>query len=448
MFFKNSKGRNVIRVTDTTDHGGEVITGATQWTVDGKPIARVGDLVRCPQCLNQTYPIVEGDEMISIEGRRVAFDGHLTACGARLISSLGSHITTHSDGFNGGIAGASGIAGSSLSSRNNAAQTDEDLSHHRKFKLLNHDGQPLSGIPYKISSTDSDKIIEGRTDSAGMTEDFQTASSEHVVFSIVAAGKDYEGARARTFLSHHQHITEVRVKIYWLHENLWNENWIQRYRAMIPVLAQAAQATQAQYYGAWMPRKYTCEDFALTLLIQFAYMHKLPLVLKTGAATMSNIDFNYQSQYKPSEANKNGFQQDILTIYGAPDTLKNCTQLPDKEAVDVGDLLLRMSNYGHVQVVVSKSDETIIINQGNIPTNVENTINATYGAIISRTDGVRYGNNSPDSRYYLGTQVEVATFRRTESGWVYQKGDAVPDGGQVWNGVEAFEWNFMEFNHL
>lgn len=92
MFFKNSKGRNVIRVTDTTDHGGEVLTGSGIMSVEHKPVARVGDMVRCPQC-NGTFPIVEGDEMISAEGRRVAFDGHLTACRARLISSLGSSIS-------------------------------------------------------------------------------------------------------------------------------------------------------------------------------------------------------------------------------------------------------------------------------------------------------------------------------------------------------------------
>jgi len=106
MFFTNSKGRNVIRVADTTDHGGEVITGADNWLVDGKPVARIGDLVRCPKCLNQTYPIVEGDETIITEGRRIAFDGHLTACGARLISSLGG-AAPYAASFSGSAIGSS-----------------------------------------------------------------------------------------------------------------------------------------------------------------------------------------------------------------------------------------------------------------------------------------------------------------------------------------------------
>lgn len=96
MFFKNSKGRNVVRVTDTTDHGGEVLTGSEIMNIYGLAAARVGDMVRCPKC-NGTYPIVEGDEMVNTEGRRVAFDGHLTACGARLISSLGSYQQSSSN---------------------------------------------------------------------------------------------------------------------------------------------------------------------------------------------------------------------------------------------------------------------------------------------------------------------------------------------------------------
>lgn len=95
--FQNRKHRRVIRVTDTTTHGGEVITGSDSWFIDGKPIARMGDLVRCPICLNQAYPIVEGDDQIIQDGRQVAFEGHMTACGAQLISSLKHVSETYAD---------------------------------------------------------------------------------------------------------------------------------------------------------------------------------------------------------------------------------------------------------------------------------------------------------------------------------------------------------------
>jgi len=40
---------NIIVVGDSTDHGGKVISGSPLHDVDGKPIARLGDPVDCPQ---------------------------------------------------------------------------------------------------------------------------------------------------------------------------------------------------------------------------------------------------------------------------------------------------------------------------------------------------------------------------------------------------------------
>ena len=84
-FKKNGKG--VIRLHDTTDHGGEVIQVAHTPTDMGRPIACVGDLVKCPKCKG-VYPIIEGYSECTIEGIPVAFDGHKTECGAALISSV------------------------------------------------------------------------------------------------------------------------------------------------------------------------------------------------------------------------------------------------------------------------------------------------------------------------------------------------------------------------
>ena len=80
-------GRGVIRLGDTTDHGGEVISVAHKATDMGIPIACVGDMVQCPRCRG-TYAIVEGDPHYKIDGVPVALHGHKTACGAALISSV------------------------------------------------------------------------------------------------------------------------------------------------------------------------------------------------------------------------------------------------------------------------------------------------------------------------------------------------------------------------
>ncbi|MGL4667481.1 MAG: PAAR domain-containing protein [Saezia sp.] len=85
MFFTNQHNKNIIRLGDTTDHGGKVLTAEDRMPVYGKPLARIGDMVWCPRCENQ-YPIVEGDETMKIWGRSIAFEGHRTGCGAKLIS--------------------------------------------------------------------------------------------------------------------------------------------------------------------------------------------------------------------------------------------------------------------------------------------------------------------------------------------------------------------------
>lgn len=84
----SSKGRGVIRLHDTTSHGGKVIKVAHQPTDDGLPVACKGDLVECPKC-NGVYRIIEGDENSTIHGVPIAYEGHKTECGAALISSVG-----------------------------------------------------------------------------------------------------------------------------------------------------------------------------------------------------------------------------------------------------------------------------------------------------------------------------------------------------------------------
>lgn len=76
----------VIRKGDSTTHGGTVIEGVDSYPVYGKAIACKGHMVVCPLCKG-TFPIAEGVENVSIEGRNPAVDGMKTACGASLIAS-------------------------------------------------------------------------------------------------------------------------------------------------------------------------------------------------------------------------------------------------------------------------------------------------------------------------------------------------------------------------
>jgi uncharacterized Zn-binding protein involved in type VI secretion len=79
----------LIRLHDTTDHGGVVITASDTMSYDGRGIARKGDAVTCPLHPGiEPNLIVEGDEQTTDHGVPVARHGHQAMCGCRLISSL------------------------------------------------------------------------------------------------------------------------------------------------------------------------------------------------------------------------------------------------------------------------------------------------------------------------------------------------------------------------
>ena len=80
--------RKIIVLGDSTDHGGQVISGSPTQAINGKPIARVGDKVDCPRKGHGVNAIVEGDPDYLVNGLPVALDGHKTECGCALIGSV------------------------------------------------------------------------------------------------------------------------------------------------------------------------------------------------------------------------------------------------------------------------------------------------------------------------------------------------------------------------
>jgi uncharacterized Zn-binding protein involved in type VI secretion len=87
----------IIVVGDLTSHGGRVITGSETHTIGDKPIARLFDLVDCPQKYPDGRPhginkIIEAHPTFMIGDKRVALHGHRTECGCTLIGSTTASI--------------------------------------------------------------------------------------------------------------------------------------------------------------------------------------------------------------------------------------------------------------------------------------------------------------------------------------------------------------------
>jgi uncharacterized Zn-binding protein involved in type VI secretion len=109
-----------IVLGDKTDHGGTVISGDFTFIINGKSVARVGDMTVCPKCKG-TFPITTGAEDMISMGQAPARHGDKTACGATLLAT--QFTTTIDSGRVGGPA-ATGDAQQALAEATQAVAAE------------------------------------------------------------------------------------------------------------------------------------------------------------------------------------------------------------------------------------------------------------------------------------------------------------------------------------
>lgn len=160
-------GQPFIVLGDATNHGGKVILGSPYSDVDGKPIARVGDKVTCPQKGHGgVTTIVSGDPNCLIDGQPAARHGDKTACGATLIASQ-SLATSGGAGLGSGAGGSWAAAHAAASSSGLAAAAFNTFDD--KFQWVDHDSQqPIANHLYAIEREDG-QMEHGVTDGNGFT---------------------------------------------------------------------------------------------------------------------------------------------------------------------------------------------------------------------------------------------------------------------------------------
>lgn len=76
-----------VLLGDKTTHGGEVISASSTMIVHGKPVALVGDEVRCPLPGHGVNRIVEGCPDWAEDDRAMVVNGCRCECGCQVISS-------------------------------------------------------------------------------------------------------------------------------------------------------------------------------------------------------------------------------------------------------------------------------------------------------------------------------------------------------------------------
>jgi uncharacterized Zn-binding protein involved in type VI secretion len=154
----------VARLGDTGSHGGEIISAAPTIFVNGKPMARVGDMYACPKHGNN--PIVTGAKSVFGQGKLVAHVGSKTACGATITS--GSPDTFVDDGASSG--------------EQMTFIVSEEYYYYDE-QIVAVDEATGKFIPYYhyFIETGDGRTFSGRTDDEGKTPRIKTQNDEYLV---------------------------------------------------------------------------------------------------------------------------------------------------------------------------------------------------------------------------------------------------------------------------
>ncbi|MBY0444222.1 MAG: PAAR domain-containing protein [Burkholderiales bacterium] len=170
--------KKVIREGDRTSHGGFVVSGAAHSNFFGKAVARVGDMVSCPTPGHGSCPIIEGDPSWNIDGKPVALEGHKTACGAVLFSSM-PEVGRSYEGSGAASSGAANRA-RAISAKALFATSSQYDQH---FLLQDEiTGATLVNRMYRIKW--SGGTIEGRTDEHGLTQKTSSGKAEEITIEV------------------------------------------------------------------------------------------------------------------------------------------------------------------------------------------------------------------------------------------------------------------------
>lgn len=187
-------GLPLIVIGDKTSHGGTVISCSPTCDTMGKGWARVGDMVACPRCKG-VFPISQGDDNFTDDGRAVAYHGCKVACGATLISSQIMTTTEPSGGAAGGaidngLAPGMGAIGAGLAAGYQDVSTDNQGKRFKgRFQVIDSaSGEPLKGQAVRVRST-AGQYLDGSTDDQGYTEWVERDVSEMLVFDLIEQGK-------------------------------------------------------------------------------------------------------------------------------------------------------------------------------------------------------------------------------------------------------------------
>lgn len=156
------EGEEVIRLGDSTTHGGKVLSASPNAFYEKIPIARVGDLVSCPKCQG-THTIVSGAPHAFDHGKPIARNGDLVSCGAQLIARSAAINAQEQAIFAG--------------PHNKQGPYDEQV------RVFDRERNPVRYIPYFILDGEGN-TYKGMTDENGCCDRVYTSSAQKLTIYL------------------------------------------------------------------------------------------------------------------------------------------------------------------------------------------------------------------------------------------------------------------------
>lgn len=242
--------------------------------------------------------------------------------------------------------------------------------------------------------------------------------------------------------------TKLKLKVFWKTINFWNEQYISEYHKSAHSITQ--KLTEEKYWsknGETKNHHFTCEDFAIRVLCEFASKKQLPVKLTTGKRTYKNMEIYTPTEHDSYPSHMIGFAEMVMLTYGAPDmqrTDQNVLTISSTSNLLPGDLLAqaydRHGNIAHhIQLVVNSTPTRIDIRQGNT-----NDVIVRPFTTVKRLFGANMADPMNDS--YAGMPIQDGFFEKSGSSWDYRNPASSAARKDFLKIFQLYRWNFMEFN--
>ncbi|SNT15731.1 hypothetical protein SAMN06265795_11596 [Noviherbaspirillum humi] len=252
----------------------------------------------------------------------------------------------------------------------------------------------------------------------------------------------------------------IKLKVFWKTVRFWTEADIADFQKSVKPIAERLRTEQ--YWnkdGDIRSNRFTCEDFAIRVLCEYASSKGLPVKLTTGVRTYRNMEIYSAEHHDRYASNIYGFSEMVMLTYGAPDMQRkgaNTILVSEPEELVPGDVLAQANDLQgkalavkrdsavnvahHIQLTISTSDKEIEIFQGNS----NNTIHFITPKLMKI-----FGRNpaDPQDRLYAGLPIERGKYSKNKIGkWDYENLTSKRRYDDKLSEFMFYRWNFHEFN--